>query len=675
MPPANHDRFFGDYSFSETVGLWLEKGTKEASCLLNPFISTEGFAFTPDEYLDLLERLRGAVRRYNRLPGVSNGLEDLNTGFFRYRNLEESTAFIRSHLTEYLERGDKLHRNFLLVINQHARSVATEKRRELREKTNELEKLERELTQAEEMTGRRQRKVFAEIAVRWENYLKAAHRKTEEETVNADGESLRANLENEREALNAAFTLMGRELKTDGLSLSALTVNPRHGDPNRLRELEGALNDLLREVDEAGLYQLPLRVTDAATTPRQLQQLDSLLGKLRNTELHLGELPVFYDQRHFWYAQPAHLRRLLAPLLDLPPEDWETAFSSWYFERCLEREQRPERFFLESIEPGPVTVSASESVQVKAGNLGFVRPGEAWPSATSEDLLLDLSGKDDFNGEIIAKTLSVNPLSDVSALPVAVSGHRDPVLLFSQSFQPLHPPAWRERVAGSSPAGPPNCVLFQSDDSSPWCPLSDWDGSTVDKLNVFLPEKLTDEAGKCLIDTWESLIASAPEITFFHTLSPNTITQGLLSDGINGAFLTSVLLRAAEAAEAEPFDRGALAALGREVRIRCGLPEPGPHPLAVQFGNALKAELPDHFIEIYVPWRDTFLPLVLQSPSGRKSVLLPDGRLPGRADKEVEMVRQEELRSVGFDVLGLNALNCWENLADEVERIVRKVKG
>lgn len=665
------ERVFGDYSFSETVGLWLEKGGKGASGLLSPFISTEGFSFTPEEYVDLLERLRAALRRYERLPAVSNGLEDLNTGFFRHRSLEESTAFIRGHLIQYLQRGAELQRRFLLTINRHARSGAIGKRRELRHRMARLESLTTALDAADQLSGRQQKKAITDAVNKWQTYLRECLGDGSEETSVPGGiEALRTEVEQEVEKIGNGFRYIGRELKTEGMALNALTVDPRYGDPDSLRELEAALTELLREVDEAGLYQLPLRLSDAATTPRQLQQLDKLLEKLRNTDRHMGELPMFYDRRHFWYAQPARLRRLLAPLLDLPPEDWEAAFNSWYFERCLEREQRPERFHQQVVPTSPKPVSATPSSVSGKENLLFLKPEDPWPAAAqANDLLLDLNAGNELDVKGKARACTLAPLSDGSALHLAVSGYRNPVLVFSQPFQLLHPPGWSVHYTEAPPVGTPNGVLLQASAETPWFSLLEWDGRPAEKMNVFLPGELNQAEENALIERWESLVFAAPEITYFHTLSPNDITQGLLSDGLNGAFLISVLLRAAEAAELSPFDHEALIALGKELRIRCGLPDPRPHPLALSFGALIGQHLPEYFVETHVPWRDTFLPLVLQSPSGKKSVLLPDGRLPGFADDETEATRHQELETAGFRVLGLNALEAWEDTEGEVERI------
>ncbi len=666
----NERSFWGKYSFSETVGLWLEKGGDTAASLLSPFISTEGFDFSPTEYLDLLERLKTALRRYEKQPIVGNGLEDLNTGFFRHQSLEESTVFIQKHLNEYLQRGAELHRRYLVVIHHHARSSVITKRKELRARSSRLEALGHEASAASKLTGRAQRKATSELNTAWRKYLKTYQSGEETGAKDLGVEALQQLLGKELDGVASGFRLLKRSLKTDAMSLNALTVNSLHGNAETLRELEGLLNELLREVDEAGLYQLPLRQTDAATTPRQLQQLDSLLGKLRNTERHLGELPLFYDQRHFWYAQPAHLRRLLAALLDLPPQEWEAAFSSWYFERCLEREQRPERFYRTESPASTEEERKTQRAPSTSEALVFLPADAPWPTtAGANDLFMDLSGTANFSAQDEPEGYSVVPLSDTSALHLAVSGYRNPVLAFSQPFQLLHAPQWGVCKAETPPVGAKNSVLLQLDENNQWFPLSEWKGEAAKKMNVFLPEQLSATEEEALLECWELLIMQASKITFFHALAPNAITQGLLSDGFNGAFLISALLRAAEAAQMEPFDHKALIAMGQEVRHRCAVPNPTPHTLAVRFGSLLAEKLDGFFIESHVPWRDTFLPLLLQSPSGKKTVILPDGRLPGLADDTAESARHRELKISGFQVVGLDALKVWEDLTAETARI------
>lgn len=659
---AKNATFFGLHNFAETVGLWLEHADEAAAALLSPFISTEGFVFTPAEFVELRERLQVAIRRYERLPEVSRGLEDLNTGFFRHRSLEESREFIAGHLATYLKRGDALHRDFLLAINRHARAGIFSARTEQQKQLEELAALKAALRAAGASSSKAAKKALPEIQQRWEVYRKKYAATTTAEVtlaeqINAEDNGLRQNQRN-----------LFRELQSAGLSLNALTVNPQHGEATLLAELERRLNDLIREVDEAGLYQLPLRGTDAATTPRQLLQLEGLLEKLRNTRHHLTELPDFYNRRYFWYAQPAHLRRLLAPLLNLPTADWESAFTAWYFERCLEQGVNSPTYVSEPI-------FAKSAVALTKGKLHLLGPEQPWPEQPgSDDLLVSLTGSDDLPPQPPCRTLRLAPLHEENAVHFALSGHRNPVLLFTQSFLPLNPPAWRAVPAAAAPAGQQNStVLLQSSGEKTWTELASWPARPAGSLNIFFPVDPTPQDEHHFLNQWEYLLATAEEIVFLYNWTPNDITQALLSDGFSAKFLMAALLRAAEAAEAVPFDREALVAIGQEIRFRCGLKLPGPHPLAANFGAKLQPLLPGCFFEIHQPWRDTFLPLVVLSPAGRKTVLLPEGKLPGLASPAAEASRQRELVTAGFELLPLDAAAIWENPGRELERVAELI--
>ncbi|WP_157472317.1 AAA family ATPase [Neolewinella persica] len=662
QPPA-----FGDYSLAATVGLWFKGMGTDAAALLSPFISTEGFSFTPKEFIDLRERLQTAIRRYERLPNVSRGLEDLNTGFFRHRSLEESQEFITERLSIYLNKGDDLHRDYLMKINRYTRKSIFSGRAQLRKRKEQLADISEVLSSAKSESGRVAKRARREAQQRWQEYHE------EHKLTPAPDQPMEVQLNHELEDISKRQDQLFRDLQSAGLGLNSLTADPRFVDPTMLSSLETRLTDLIREVDEAGLYQLPLSGTEAATTHRQLLRLEGLLDKLRNTQRHLSELPDFYGRRHFWYAQPAHLRRLLAPLLNLPTSDWETAFTSWYFDRCIERWTKDHTPVLPASRQEAVD---SDPNDTKTGRVVFVTAKGAKPGEmTEEDLFIALDAATTLRANLPCPSIRLAPLHDEEAVFVAVAGVRNPVLLFSQTFFPLTPPAWHARTSSIPPPGfPEGTILCQAANATEWIPISNWPLSASTGLHLFLPLLPTPADAQRLLEIWEYLISTTEEITFFHNWTPDDITQALLSDGFTAGFLSAALLRAAEAAEFEPFDRQALVALGQEILLRCGLPAPAPHPLAEHFGDKLKSYLPDHFFEIHQPWRDTFLPLVILSPTGKKSVLLPDGELPGHGTITTKKFRLRELQTAGFQLLSLPALDIWGDPEGELARIAEEVR-
>lgn len=656
---------FGGYNFAQTVGLWLKESQNKGSSSLNPFISIDSFQFTPDEFLELRERLEQTIRKNNRLTTVSEALADLNTGFFRHQTLEESESFIKEYLEAFLQRARQLKSRFLVEINGHARKSVFHQRSQLQQRSNALDEvavLRKELLQ---FSGRQARKQQQLVKEAWTAYYETWY------GIEHDGKGIpdEAAISQEREQLLAARENLTRELAAANLSLSHLTVDPALGEAATFLSLANDLERLVQDVDESGLYQLPLGGASAATAARQMQRLETVLQRLNNSYLHLPELPAFYANRHFWYAQPAKLRRLLAPLQGVPTSEWGTAFASWYFDRCLEqfpneknREYRTEELasWLEAVEEEAKSAPA-------VNHPVFLRPGEAVPQEA--EVLVDFTGREVPEG-FTGTFLGLLPLTDTNAQHHSLAGVMDPRLVLQQAFIPLSPPAWKLVQVNQPPPGTAG-ISFQLNDQANWQPFSAWDGQPSAQLHLYLPEAFSAEDGNLFLKNFEEVLRQAEALTLFYDWSPAAITQALLSDGLNPSFLMAALLRAAEASMEEPYDQAALVAVGKEIRFRYGVPDPDPHPLAERMRELLQERLPNYFFRLHQPWRDTFLPLVVLSPSGKKTVLLPGGRLPGRADKYAEALRQRALSTAGLNCLEISAYACWEAVDTEVDRLVK----
>ncbi|MEM9261256.1 MAG: hypothetical protein AAGA62_16570, partial [Bacteroidota bacterium] len=413
---------------------------------------------------------------------------------------------------------------------------------------------------------RKARKALTELAQRWGSY-EEKYRGQASSAKAVDLVTLRNKVGEAQKEIQADRQQLNRALQANALSLSRVTANPHYVDPDWLKTLEERLNDLVRQIDEAGLYQLPVGGAQAATTPRQLQLLETILDRLRNTQLHLGELEDFYARRHFWYAQPARLRRLMAPLLSLNPEEGETAFSAWYFERCLERVTSTPPVF-EFGELPPETSDALALGTTDLARLRIILREEPLPSLGDEALYCVFSGElPDLDAEGV-RTVFLAPPQDLEAHHLSLAGALQPGLLLTQYFATARPPAWSAVAVASPPPASEGRLSFQRKEDDVWRSIIDWERGGAEHFNLYFPLELTAKERTWLLSEWPYLMTASPRISLFHAWSPNQITQGLLSDGFSAEFLVAALLRAAEAADTAPFDRAALLAIGREIRAR-----------------------------------------------------------------------------------------------------------
>lgn len=165
------------------------------------------------------------------------------------------------------------------------------------------------------------------------------------------------------------------------------------------------------------------------------------------------------------------------------------------------------------------------------------------------------------------------------------------------------------------------------------------------------------------------LVVSGRPLDLVFDWEEKDITQQLLQDGFDWPFFVAALIRAAQAAESN--DQLAFKAIAAECRKRLGILEPSEHALVL----AVSAHLPAGSFGINVPWRSTFLPLVISSTtSGRRTIVLPDGRLPGDASSREECLRQAELQAVGFELYDLMTQRVteeWEIVLEEIQQLAR----
>ena len=391
-----------------------------------------------------------------------------------------------------------------------------------------------------------------------------------------------------------------RDLHAETVRLSPQTV----GGPTAqtLTELSAALATLIRDIDESGLYQLPSGGKEAATAPRQLRILEQVRDRLRATTAALPRFDEFYHRRRYWYTRPAHLRRLLTPLADLPPEQWVPAFHCWYWEQAILQSSAPE-------------------------------PPERLPAQ-----------------------LAVEPFAEFTARSLIVSGVRDSRLVFQQPFVVIRPPDW----AGSQGKGETGTTIARQE--------------LPGRTKLLLPSAADYDTATRFAEGWPHLVTTTDHLEIVHDWTEDDITRSLFLDGIHPRFLAAVLIRAATYAGEADFDADGFAALGAEVRRRYRVVEERVHPLVQALSLPLRPRLKDHFLEVHHPWRDGFLPLLLTGPDGKKTVLLPDGKLSPQAPEENERFRQEELREAGFRLISIDAERLWREGEAAIEALVVAVK-
>jgi hypothetical protein len=356
---ASRKKVFGNKNWAETVGLFLEASQLEPKELLNSHLDELDYKFTKKELEEIVVAIANAPVLFEKIGNLNHPLTILNSAIFLHHNEEEALAFIKTHLTTFSEKATDIQHRFIHLQNDYAESLKTHYNKyfhELRNITVALkdkigdytshfgselrksgkgtlklygifsDKFRQALSRREEIFEqyKQLQSVFGE-----HHYFEHFFEKSDK-TIDKLGE----NLGQFEQRLNEWRQKQNDNTRDELLRLTHKTAHPGLEFTSRLKELEDSMDDFLEELNETGLYQLPIQCT-TLTLQRKQKFLEDKMSVLEQTSYHLRDFSNFYPWHKFWFNQSALSRKVIKALIRINPGNWEAAFKSWYFHKAL----------------------------------------------------------------------------------------------------------------------------------------------------------------------------------------------------------------------------------------------------------------------------------------------------------------------------------------------------
>ena len=358
---ATRQPVFGAYNWAETAGLFLRSQRQAGKELLGRQLVTQDFAFTFEEY----EALRGGIAvsqaLYPRIDTLKHPLSALKGELFTQRERDNSLAFIRKQLVAFSERAARLHHRYISTLNGYA------------DKLNDIyqashAKLHDGIFRAGGMItdygnqfgsdfehggegGLRLSSILSARAkgiIAGREQVRAAYADLERifggmpvfdfawlsEKERKSIPNIKNNLEELKAALSQWNEQLPAQVQEEVQRFSSKTVHPDLPYTTIVTELEQGLDNLLQDLDEAGLFEQPY-VHQALTLPKRLKFLEEVMEGFDNIRLYLKDFNDFYEWQHHWLGLPENGRKLVRALVKVKPQDWPAALDSWYFHNCL----------------------------------------------------------------------------------------------------------------------------------------------------------------------------------------------------------------------------------------------------------------------------------------------------------------------------------------------------
>lgn len=344
----------------EMVGQYLDSARVEGKELLATQLNTQDYKFDTDTY----EYLSGVVDQcyelFEQTHTLKSPLRKLSPGLFLKMEEEEARQFATAQTQQLLDKAKKLQLWFINRLDAYADQLSTHYGHYYQRFAMQLRQLQDQIAENESELGAgfwnagpgvlRMKGVFSrkaraieearDIALQDYNKLKEDFQRKPyfeadfPEWDEAQMQGLNQWLKAFEARLQDWRISLREQIPEEVSRLSRKSVNPRIGFTSQVEELEESLDRLLEDINETGLYHLPLS-HKTLTLPKRQRFLEEVMEQLEETKQALPDFNNFYAWQRNWLQLEEHARRLVKALLTVRPGNWMAAFRTWFFDNVL----------------------------------------------------------------------------------------------------------------------------------------------------------------------------------------------------------------------------------------------------------------------------------------------------------------------------------------------------
>jgi len=348
------------HPWAETVGQYLESAQTEGKELLGTQLNAQDYTFNEDSYDALSEVVERCYQLFKKTHTIRSPLGKLSPGLFLRMEEAEARTFAQTQVRQLLDKATRLQLWFINRIDAYADQLSAHYEQYYQKFARQLIGLKDKMAERESEYGKefwsagagslRVKQVFSGRAKALRTARKEileGYRKLKEDFQRQpyfDAEFPKwdeAEMPGLNQWLNAFETRLQQwrmnlreQVQDEVTRLSRKSVNPRLGFENQVEELEESLERLLDDINETGLYHLPLS-HNTLTLPKRQRFLDEVVEQLEETRRALSEFGNFYAWQRNWLQLDEHARRMVKGLLRVKPDNWMAAFRTWFLDNAL----------------------------------------------------------------------------------------------------------------------------------------------------------------------------------------------------------------------------------------------------------------------------------------------------------------------------------------------------
>jgi hypothetical protein len=359
---AVQESVFGEQNRTELVGQYLRCKKDAGHELLNSKLNARDFSFIPEEFESLKNGIYLSHVLYEKVNTLQHPLDNIHPHVFTERSQENAKQYITHRCEYFLEKAEKLQKDFISNLDIYANRLKEYYDLYFREFTYRLRNLQEKITDNEKRFGtqfssaskgslklqglfsNRQKEILnlrEEIKEDYASLQKAfAERKYFDFNFTGknngfSSENIIQNISNFTEALQNWRQSIPTVLEEEMKRLSAKNAHPKLKFGQELIALEQKQDKLTDEVNGALLYKKSID-HQMLTLHKRQKFCEALIERLEDTLRNLRDFPVFFKWQKNWLSQSPLSQKVIAAMAKTKPNNWTTAFESWYFHQALE---------------------------------------------------------------------------------------------------------------------------------------------------------------------------------------------------------------------------------------------------------------------------------------------------------------------------------------------------
>lgn len=362
---AVKNKVFGEYNWTDTVGLFMASNRVEGKERLASHLHSADFGFLPAEHEQLVAGILRSEPLFEEIKTLTHPLSNLNDQIFLNSEAKKSQQFVETNLRLFLAKTNELQSEYIAQTDSYAARLKEHYRDYFNSLDSSAKSLHERIQNHTALLG----SGFATAgssAFEWPTFFSSKKKKinqAQEEVSKAyrvflknyqtnpyfdvnflpckDGINIPKTTENIvsfRSALTTWYAGSDTLVQEEVMRLNSKTAHPSLDVKEQVTGLEFALNTLIEELNESGLYQKQLE-NKTLTIPQRQKYLESIMEQLEATQLNLRDFPQFHAWQSNWLGLGVLGQKVVRALVKVKPGDWVAAFESWYFNSLLAKVQ------------------------------------------------------------------------------------------------------------------------------------------------------------------------------------------------------------------------------------------------------------------------------------------------------------------------------------------------